>query len=135
MIKRSIPVNEHEKKPERIEIPEVIRKYIDEEASRRLAGDEKLRVRISYLTATVEEGELTLEEAFSRFLRLASNLKNGSAVLTMYTDDKEIIVYMKAPSRRVALVVTTPEECFCGETAYRLFARVKGYYQIGLFSG
>ncbi|MCE4622870.1 MAG: hypothetical protein F7B19_06135 [Desulfurococcales archaeon] len=137
MIKKAIPVNEARRQEEYAKVDgriDNISKYIDDELSKMLAADEKLRIKISYQTAVREEGESSLEEALGKLLRITSKLKKGAAALLMYTEDKEIIMYLKAPNRKVALVVITPEECICGENAFKLYKNLKGWYQISFFS-
>lgn len=136
MIKKTIPVNKAKNK-ETTKVDGAIsdlKKLLDEELSKKLAADEKLRVKISYQTAISEEGESSLEEAMMKFLKITSKLKKGTVALIMYTEDKEIIIYRRAQSKRVALVVITPEECLYGETAYKLYKNLKGWYQISFFS-
>jgi len=137
MIKKTIPVNETRRQEESTKVDgriDKINKYIDDELSKKLAANEKLRIKISYQAAVSEEGESSLEEALSKLLRITSKLKKGAAALLMYTEDKEIIMYIRAPSRKVALVVITPEECICGENAFKLYKQLKGWYQISFFS-
>lgn len=105
---------------------------IDEELSVRVASDDQIKARVAIQADIRDEGEASLEDAFTRFLLILGTMGTGSAALLMYTDDKEIVVYGEANDYRIGVAVTSPGARLTGGSAYRLYNKIRGWYQIAL---